>query len=198
MNEARSTATAPDPETLEAHQGVLLRLAEQAIDHGLEGNHPPAVDVATYPPALQEPRSAFASLFDERGELRGCTGSIEPRLPLALEVSLNAFNAAFRDPRFPPLAPSERLGITCKLSVLSPLEPLPFTSEAELIRRLRPHTDGLVLESQQGQGTLLPAVWAHLPDPTEFFLALKRKAGLPLEGLPPDTRVFRYETVTVG
>lgn len=198
MNEARTTATASGQDTFAVHEGALLQLAEQAIDHGLENHHPPAVDVEAYPPALQEPRSAFVTLFDERGELRGCTGSIEPRLPLALEASLDAFNAAFRDPRFPPLAPSERPGIACKLSILSPLEPLHFTSEADLVRRLRPNIDGLVIESQEGQGTLLPAVWEHLPDPVEFYLALKHKAGLPAEGLPPDTRVYRYETTTVG
>lgn len=199
MSEVRATdpgAAAVD--SFEVHAELLLELAEGAIDHGLAHGRPPEIEAEAYPPALQARRSAFVTLFDARGELRGCMGTIVPQRPLAHEVSADAFGAAFRDPRFLPLTAAEREGLACKLSILTPPEPVPFGDEAELVARLRPGVDGVVVEGDSAHGTFLPAVWEHYPDPVDFWLALKQKAGLPLEGLPGDVGVFRYEAVEVS
>ena len=37
------------------------------------------------------------------GRLLGCIGSMEARRPLADDVSAHAYDAAFRDPRLPPV-----------------------------------------------------------------------------------------------
>ncbi|MEF8834298.1 MAG: AmmeMemoRadiSam system protein A [Halofilum sp. (in: g-proteobacteria)] len=176
-----------------AHGDTLLQLATQAIDHGLAHGHPPRIDPGAYPPDLQAERAAFVTLLDAAGGLRGCTGSLEPQRPLAAEASANAFNAAFRDPRFPPLTAAARAEIQCKLSIPTPLEPLPFADERDLVECLRPGVDGIAIESAHGRGTFLPAVWGQFSDAAEFWFALKRKAGL-----PPDLRAYRYETVTLG
>jgi AmmeMemoRadiSam system protein A len=181
-----------------AHTDTLLGLAAASIDHGLVYGQPLDVDPAECPPALQAERASFVTLLGGDGDLRGCTGTIEPHRPLAGEVSDHAFNAAFRDPRFPALTTAERPDVTCKLSVLTPLEPVPFASETDLIAHLSPGIDGVVLESSMGKGTFLPDVWGHLPDPFEFWQALKRKAGLPPGALPRDLRVHRYETITLA
>lgn len=200
MSGVRTTdpAASAGEDSFEAHAGVLLDLAESAIDHGLAHGCPPVIEIEVYPPALQAHRSAFVTLFDARGELRGCTGTVEPHRPLALETSTNAFNAAFRDPRFPPLTAAEREGLACRLSILTPPEPMPFDDEADLLTRLRPGVDGVAIEGESGHGTFLPAVWEHIPDPVEFWLALKQKAGLPLDGLPADVAVYRYEAVEIS
>ena len=58
----------------------------------------------------------------------------------------NAVAAAFRDPRFPPLAAEELDEVRIEVSVLSPPEPLVVASEEELVASLRPGRDGLILE----------------------------------------------------
>lgn len=181
-----------------AHADALIAVAEAAIDHGLVHGRPREVQVEAFPPTLRTERSAFVTLFDRAGELRGCVGSVEPRRPLVAEVSANAFAAAFKDPRFLPLTTSERAGLSCKLSVLTLPEPVAFTDEADLVARLRPGIDGLILESGALRGTFLPVVWAHLPDPLEFWWELKRKAGLPEDVFPADLAVYRYRADSLG
>jgi AmmeMemoRadiSam system protein A len=78
------------------------------------------------------------------------------------------------------------------ISVLSPLEPLPAPSEAELLARLRPGTDGLVLSEGALASTFLPSVWESLPSPDRFLAELKRKAGLPADHWSPTLRFQRY------
>lgn len=156
---------------------ALLDVALQAIDHGLRGGevHAPALD--RLPPELSTWRSAFVTLERNR-ELRGCIGSLLALRPLALDVAANAWNAAFADPRFQPLMPNERAGLEVHISVLTPARPLKVASEAELIAKLRPGIDGLILGDGMKRATFLPAVWDDLKDPRDFVRQLKRKAGM--------------------
>jgi len=115
------------------------------------------------------------------------------------DVAENAYAAAFRDPRFPPLAPQEWEGLAVEISVLGPPEPLPpVASEAEAAALLRPGVDGVILEGEGRRGTFLPAVWGQLPDPRQFLRHLKLKAGLPAEGWSPAWRLWRYATESFG
>ena len=200
MNGARAHAVpaVTGHEPLSAHADALVELAGRSIDHGLVHGTPAPVDLAGIAPALRAERAAFVTLFDAAGELRGCIGSIEAHRPLAEDVSENAFAAAFRDPRFPPLTPAERPGLVCKLSVLTPPEPMAFTDEADLVRRIQPGVDGLLIECDAGRGTLLPAVWEHLPAPADFWMTLKRKAGLAPDAFPGDLAVYRYRAESLG
>src|SRR5690606_25693975 len=88
-----------------AQKQQLLQLAWDVIDHGLQTGRvlKPAVD----DPVLQRDGASFVTL-NLHGELRGCIGSLQAYQPLADDVAQNAFNAAFRDPRFAPLDDSER------------------------------------------------------------------------------------------
>jgi hypothetical protein len=183
---------------VQAHRDTLLELAGQAIDHGLAEGVPPAIDPGRYPEPLRDERAAFVTLFDGTGRLRGCIGSIEAHRPLVADVAENAFAAAFRDPRFPPLVPAERADLVCKLSVLTPAEPIAFTDESDLLGRIEPGVDGLLLEAGEHRGTLLPAVWEQLPDPVDFWHTLKRKAGLDADAFPAGLAVYRYRAEEVG
>ena len=171
----------------------LRTLAREAIAHGLREGQPPRLDLARYPAALTEPRASFVTLH-RAGELRGCTGSLEPDGPLVVGVARNAYRAAFEDPRFPPLAGWEVEGLEVSVSLLSPLEPIRAGSEAELLASLRPGVDGLVLREGRRTATFLPAVWESLPDPREFLHALERKAGLAAGHWSPALRFERYRT----
>lgn len=175
----------------------LLDLARRSIATGLATGAPLAVDLGGLPAALTAPRAAFVTLH-RHGRLRGCIGHLEPVAPLACDVADNAFAAAFRDPRFPPLGAGELADTVIEVSVLSLPVPLAFGSEAELLAALRPGEDGLILTDGHHRGTFLPSVWAQLPTPAAFLEGLKAKAGLPPGYWSATLRVARYRTESFG
>jgi len=61
--------------------------------------------------------------------------------------------------------------------VLTEPQVLRFESPEELIARLRPGRDGVVLRVGPKVATLLPQVWSQLPAPHDFLRCLSRKAG---------------------
>lgn len=181
----------------ETEKSTLLEVAEASIRHGLEHHLPLDPEPSEAPPALREPGACFVTLH-RFGELRGCIGTLEPHRPLLEDAAENAFAAAFRDPRFPPLVDSEWEGLDLEVSVLTPAEPLEVASEEELLAALRPGTDGLILQEYPHRATFLPAVWLSLPDRRQFLDHLWLKAGLN-PGYWSDTiRFARYRTVAFG
>jgi AmmeMemoRadiSam system protein B/AmmeMemoRadiSam system protein A len=143
--------------------------------------------------ALHGPGATFVTLRDRHGELRGCVGCLESAPRLDEEVRRNARAAAFRDPRFPPLGTDEWAGLRISVSLLEPPEPLPpARTFADAARLLRPHVDGVVLEWRGHHATLLPQVWAQVPEPGEFLEALLRKAGLRIDFWAEDVQLRRY------
>ncbi len=187
----------PDELQNPEHGRVLLAIARQSIAEAL-GKRGPTPLPPRREPWLDQPGATFITLTED-GELRGCIGSLEAHRPLGLDVWENARAAAFKDPRFPPLAREELPRITVEVSVLGPATPLPVRSEAEALARLRPGRDGVVLEYPGGAGrrgagaTFLPQVWEQLPDPASFLAQLKRKAGLPPGFWSPEIRLSTYE-----
>lgn len=177
----------------------LLRIARETIAEALDGL---ATSVTT-PPAdldrlLSAPGASFVSLHarSEDGDaLRGCIGSLEPRRPLVDDVRHNAVQAAYHDPRFPPLQRPELPSISIEVSVLTPAEPLPCKGEAEAVRTLRPDVDGVILRCGALRATFLPQVWSSLPRPYDFLAQLKLKAGLPAIGWRTDIELLRYRVV---
>jgi AmmeMemoRadiSam system protein A len=166
---------------------VLLTIARSAIAGRLAL---PARPCTTHA-ALTQPGATFVTL-KRAGELRGCMGSIRPVRPLGVDVRANAEAAAFGDPRFPPLAAFEFETVEVEVSLLTADEPIDVVDEHDLLVRLRPGLDGLILQFGQRRATFLPQVWDALPDPREFLAALKRKAGLPEGFWSPQMNVSRY------
>ncbi len=112
------------------------------------------------------------------GQLRGCIGNIFPERPLAEAVIHNARSAALEDSRFSPVTPSELSSIQIEVSVLSVPEPLEFSSPEDLLNKLHPERDGVVLSVGLRRATFLPQVWEQLPDASDFLSHLATKAGL--------------------
>ncbi len=120
---------------------VLLPIARAAISSAL--NIPLAADESA--PWLAEQGACFVTLT-QRGELRGCIGSLQAHRSLLADVKHNAVAAALHDPRFPPLTHSE-LDITeIEISLLSPVQPMNFRDEADALTQLRPGVDGVIFE----------------------------------------------------
>jgi AmmeMemoRadiSam system protein A len=182
------TGNATEPIATDADLGrALLTIARSAIGAEL-GFRPFA---AASHAALTEPAATFVTL-KLADDLRGCIGSLQPLRPLGVDVRENAIAAAFRDPRFPPLAVVEFEAVSVEVSLLSAGERLDVRDEEDLLGRLRPNIDGLVLEYGRHRATFLPQVWESLPESREFLMALKRKAGLPGDFWSPQVNVSRY------
>jgi len=167
---------------------VLLNRARNAITVKLGQPVLPEL----HHPALADPGATFVTLT-QQGKLRGCIGSLEAHRPLGDDVHANAQAAAFRDPRFSPLTLEELPHTRVEVSLLAPATPMTFANEAEALRQLRPHRDGVILQWQGRRGTFLPQVWESLPEPSSFMAHLKQKAGLPTDFWAPDVQLFRYE-----
>jgi AmmeMemoRadiSam system protein A len=172
---------------------ALLRIADRSIRHALATGRRADPDPAGLPAELHEPGASFVTLT-ERGELQGCIGSMLPVRPLWLDVARNALAAAFDDPRMPPLTVAQFPRTSIEISVLSALEPLEVADRADLLARIRPGVDGLLVSATGARGTFLPSVWEELPEPTAFLDALWRKAGLRPGSWPAGLRVERYTT----
>lgn len=167
--------------------GALLTIARNAI-----GKRFSEEARALEPhPELAKPGATFVTLT-QNGQLRGCIGSLEAYRPLAADVAENAVAAAFRDPRFPPLASEDLARTRVEVSLLEASQPMDFIDEADVIARLRPGIDGLILTHGHRRATFLPQVWESLPDPRRFMAQLKLKAGLPADFWDEQITLARY------
>ena len=126
---------------------------------------------------LKENRGCFVTLH-KAGSLRGCIGTIEPIKPLVISVEENANNAAFRDPRFPPLKKEELSAVTIEVSVLTIPKELTFTDGDDLKSKLKPGVHGVIVSRLGQSATFLPQVWEQLPEVEIFLEHLCRKGGM--------------------
>jgi hypothetical protein len=173
------------------HGRLMLGIARASVRHGLEKGTEPGVALDRLPGVLRHPGASFVTL-KQAGDLRGCIGSIAASRPLAQDVAVNAFKAAFHDPRFPPLTMDEAKDIHLEISLLSEPEPFPVESESQLIADLRPGIDGLILADGSRRAVFLPAVWESLKEPRDFVSRLKQKGGWSRDYWSDDIAASRF------
>jgi conserved hypothetical protein TIGR00296 len=168
---------------LSLEQGkFLVKLARQAIETALKSNEvisPPAeVDEI-----LREPRGVFVTLHEQVEKekmLRGCIGIPYPVKPLVEATIESALNAAFRDPRFPPLEIDELDKVMVEVSVLTPPQLIEVSDPKEYPAHIVIGRDGLLVEADWQRGLLLPQVAVeHGFDAVTFLEQTCLKAGLP-------------------
>lgn len=157
---------------------ILLSLARQAVEAAVCGLPAPVPDLRTLPAHLIEPAACFVTLHIGE-DLRGCTGVLVARSPLALEVVDTAGQTALHDPRFWPVTPDELPLVEIEISVLTNPVPLDLKTPTDLPHLIRPGVDGVTLIRQPLRATFLPQVWDRVPDPVEFLNLLCQKMGLP-------------------
>lgn len=160
----------------------LVKLARQTIDEYVRSG------VTIQPPEqlsaeMAQQAAAFVSLH-RGGALRGCIGTLEPtRDNVAQEVIQNAISAATRDPRFPPLQPSELAGLDISVDVLTPAEPIASIDE------LDPTRYGVIVQSGWRRGVLLPDLEGV--DTAEYQVSIaRRKASI---GPDEPVQLYRFE-----
>jgi uncharacterized protein len=158
-------------------QKILLRLAREAMERGVKGEEVPALDQSSLPPSLREDGSSFITLIAQ-GQLRGCIGSLDPYQSLAEDVREHAVAAALNDPRFPAVREDELNGIRVEVSRLTCPIPLEYKDANDLLSKLHPYVDGVILRDAFHRVTFLPQVWEKIPDPAEFLNNLCYKMGV--------------------
>ncbi len=182
---------APAPENLTAaERKFLLDLARRTLMSVTTGGGLPEATNKDVPPKLLEKKACFVTLT-KSGALRGCIGHLTALEPLHQAVAENARNAALRDPRFPPVETGELADIKIEISVLTEPQPLAFSSPEDLLSKLHPNEDGVLLHIGPRTATFLPQVWEQIPDKVSFLEHLSQKAGC-------ESSAWRGKDVTIS
>lgn len=162
--------------TLEEQQ-TLLRMAREAMECAVRGKELPPLNSSRLSSTLREQGASFVTLTIH-GQLRGCIGALEACQPLADDVREHAVAAALEDPRFPQVREDELGRIQVEVSRLTRPVPLEYKDAKDLLSKLRPHVDGVILRDAYGRrATFLPQVWEKIPDPSKFLDNLCYKMG---------------------
>jgi AmmeMemoRadiSam system protein A len=143
-------------------------------------------------PNLTKLGATFVTLTKD-GELRGCIGSLVPRVSLYEDLKSNALKAAFEDPRFEPLTKEEFTQIKIEISIIGPTKHIVYNGFEDLRTKITPFEDGVILRLGQNQGTFLPQVWEQLPDFDSFMVHLFHKAGLDPAKVEEAPEIFTYK-----
>ncbi|WP_457639460.1 AmmeMemoRadiSam system protein A [Persephonella sp.] len=175
----------------------LVKLARLAVEEYLKTGR--EIDLKEVPyESWKKKGASFVTLeLSPTHQLRGCIGSVLPHQPLYKDVIHNAIAAATSDPRFVPVRPEELKDIRVKVSVLSYPQKLKYTDPYDLLQKIKPFEDGLIIRYGNHQATFLPEVWEQLPEKTQFLSHLCMKAGLPSDcWLTYPLEVYVYHTKT--
>ena len=97
---------------------------------------------------------------------------LNDRPDTATHPKANAISAAFRDPRFRPLSKQEWEKVEIEISILTDPRPLDYSDKDDLLEKIRPGIDGVIIKKDYHQSTFLPQVWEQLPDKKNFFNSL--------------------------
>lgn len=155
---------------------ILLHIARDAIVSRIQKKPAPPFEDEALTPALKENGASFVTLT-VHNNLRGCIGALEAYQSLAEDVREHAVAAAFEDPRFPPVSEAELERIHIEVSRLTEPEELQYADSDDLLAKLRPYVDGVILKHGFRRATFLPQVWEKIPEPQEFLRQLCYKMG---------------------
>lgn len=168
----------------DAERRLLKELARDSIEEVLFKKK---VSPADTPETLKREMGAFVCL-KTRGELKGCIGYIRGTKPLDETVRQMAREAAFHDPRFVPLDPSEWADTDIEISVLTPMKRITDVEEIQV------GVHGIYIERGMESGLLLPQVATENGWDRRLFLEYTcMKAGLPRDAWKsPETRIHIF------
>jgi len=163
-----------------------------------------AAAVAAGRSALSLPCGAFVTLHSVSGagssreggrrQLRGCIGRMAASEALEKTVRTMALEAAFGDPRFPPLKNDELDHCEIEISVLSPME---LCADP---RSIKVGVHGLHLTHRGRSGVLLPQVPVEQGwDLDEYLDYICVKAGLPPQSYEaPGAELRTFTAIVFG
>jgi AmmeMemoRadiSam system protein A len=158
---------------------LLLKLARESIHQEFDKHDDDFSSIIreACQDVFKQNRGVFVSLH-QNGELKGCIGTIEPVTSLLEGVIDNAKHAAFHDTRFKPLSFKDLEDTKIEVSVLTRPEKIEYKDGMDLIGKIRPDLDGVIIKKGSHSATFLPQVWKQLKKPENFLQQLCLKAGL--------------------
>lgn len=169
-------------------KNILIEIAKKTIEFYLDKNGYPDLDIKNK--NLQKKSGVFVTL-KINDNLRGCIGQIESEKPLWLTVRDMAIEAAFSDPRFPPLTKEELKNINIEINVLSPFKRINDYQKIEL------GSHGVLVKNDHKSGLFLPQVAVETGWNLEEFMEnlCYSKAGLEPNSYKsdPDTEIYIFE-----
>ena len=176
----------------EKEQKILLTQAREAITAELEKRKPSFSQIEPNS-ILNTPCGAFVSLHKQKN-LRGCIGRMTANLPLIETVRIMAKEAAFRDPRFPPLNKEELPICHIEISALSPMIQCPDPQQVKV------GVHGLYIIYRGRSGVLLPQVPVEQGwNQNEYLEYICIKAGIPPGSYnSPDAQLFTFTAIVFG
>lgn len=193
LKPAKGMGAAGAPQSLPAgERATLLKLARRSLVASVTSMWPRSItDGLSIGPRLKRKQGAFVTL-KKRGRLRGCIGTILPRMPLYQAVIKNAQNAALYDHRFRQVTVGELADIEIEISALS--VPRKVASFRDIV--IGKH--GIILRQGHGSATYLPHVATEQKwDRPKTLSSLSRKAGLGPGGWKDPRTVFHVYTAQV-
>lgn len=149
------------------------------------------IDIKSCPSVLKQCGACFVTL-EKNNALRGCIGSIVAYRELIYDLIQNAYLSAYKDPRFLPIRDDEINEITIKISLLSPPDEIFFDNEEDLLNKIVPFKDGIILSDANKRAVYLPSVWEQLPDKKMFINSLKQKAGFNADYFSNSLRAYKF------
>ena len=189
----------------EEEKKLLLAEARETISARLEKREPsyilpPSLEkaIAEERSSLAKPCGAFVTLHSlnagGRRELRGCIGRMTAGSSLQKTVRIMAVEAAFGDPRFPPLETGELKRLSIEISALSPMERCTDPGSVKV------GVHGLYLLHRGRSGALLPQVPTEQGwNLNEYLDYICIKAGLPPRSYSaPGAELYTFTAVVFG
>jgi len=185
-------AFAAEDRLTDREKAFLVNLSRQTLYYHLKDGTVPYVDEKVLTDNLKSKKCCFVTLDKKNSGLRGCMGLFESQEQLYKNVIDRTIAAATKDPRFTPVTYDELKDIKLEISVLTEPINLPFSSPEDLMNKLQPLKDGVIITTKYGSSTYLPQVWEQLPDKKDFLSSLCMK-----HGAPPDYWETNYKDMTV-
>lgn len=72
-----------------------------------------------------------------------------------------------------------------------------FENEEQLMEKIVPNEDGIIIRDGDYQAVYLPSVWEELPDKNEFMKSLKVKAGLKEDHFSETFEAYKFHTIYI-
>lgn len=173
---------------------LVLDICKNSILNGIHNRTITKFDKVIKLPAVFEEQGASFITLEKNNTLRGCIGSIIPHQSLVDDLTKNAYNSAFEDPRFLPLKPDEFDDLSIAISLLSTPTKMDFIDQSDLLEKIEPFVDGIIIKDKGYQAVYLPSVWEQLPDKEMFLKSLKIKAGLNPDHFSKTFEAYRFRT----
>ena len=176
----------------EYYSDYLIKLCKRIIKSKFD-----KFKIYTNHPAVFNQLGACFVTLKMNNSLRGCIGSIIANQPLIKDIVKNSTYSAYNDFRFQPVNESEIDFIKISISLLSEPKSIEFTNETELLNKITPFRDGIIIKDGRRQAVYLPSVWEDLPDKELFLNSLKLKAGMMADYFSDTFEAYKFKTTSI-